>query len=137
LANGGVEAPPRPSFTADEVAAARDQLEYYFSASNLCRDMYLRSAMDAQGFVALAFVATFNKMRPFPPPLLLAALETSQQLQTIVPWTGLEFVPDAAILVKRRAVVWLLGREEGGDVSTWRGIRAETCARFSELDCAG
>ncbi|KAF7719315.1 HTH La-type RNA-binding domain-containing protein [Penicillium ucsense] len=39
------------------------QLEYYFSVDNMCKDMFLRRHMDSQGFVPLAVVAGFKRMR--------------------------------------------------------------------------
>lgn len=39
------------------------QLEYYFSIENLCKDMYLRSHMDSQGWVPLNVVAGFNRIK--------------------------------------------------------------------------
>lgn len=37
--------------------------EYYFSLENLCKDMYLRKHMDSQGFVFLAVIADFNRIK--------------------------------------------------------------------------
>ena len=45
---------------ANGVAA---QLQYYFSLDNLCKDMFLRSHMDSQGFVSLRLIAGFQRMR--------------------------------------------------------------------------
>lgn len=39
------------------------QLEYYFSIENLCKDMYLRSHMDSQGWVPLTVIAGFNRIK--------------------------------------------------------------------------
>lgn len=41
----------------------RQQVEYYFSADNLCRDSFLRTHMDKDGFVPLALLAAFPKVR--------------------------------------------------------------------------
>lgn len=35
---------------------------YYFSLDNLCRDSYLRSYMDEEGFIPLLMLANFNRM---------------------------------------------------------------------------
>jgi la-related protein 1 len=43
--------------------AANSSSEYYFSISNLCHDLYLRSHMDSQGFVLLGVIANFNRMK--------------------------------------------------------------------------
>ncbi len=39
------------------------QLDYYFSIENLCKDMYLRTHMDSQGWVPLTVIAGFNRIR--------------------------------------------------------------------------
>lgn len=41
----------------------KNQIEYYFSIENLCKDMYLRARMDSQGFVPLHFIAAFKRVR--------------------------------------------------------------------------
>lgn len=39
------------------------QLEYYFSVDNMCKDMFLRRHMDSQGFVPLAVIASFKRVK--------------------------------------------------------------------------
>ncbi|KAJ7299385.1 hypothetical protein O6H91_Y240900 [Diphasiastrum complanatum] len=39
------------------------QIEYYFSDENLLKDEFLRSKMDAEGFVPASLIASFNKIR--------------------------------------------------------------------------
>ncbi|KAI8991344.1 hypothetical protein BDF20DRAFT_909135 [Mycotypha africana] len=39
------------------------QIEYYFSIDNLCKDVYLRSQMDSEGYVPLNLIAGFNRVR--------------------------------------------------------------------------
>uniref|UniRef100_A0A0D6QXI2 HTH La-type RNA-binding domain-containing protein n=1 Tax=Araucaria cunninghamii TaxID=56994 RepID=A0A0D6QXI2_ARACU len=39
------------------------QIEYYFSVENICRDYYLRSHMDAEGWVPISVIANFNRVR--------------------------------------------------------------------------
>ncbi|RPA99303.1 hypothetical protein L873DRAFT_1828039 [Choiromyces venosus 120613-1] len=51
----GIPFPPLPEIT--------NQINYYFSVDNLCRDVYLRKHMDNDGFVALSFIAKFNRVR--------------------------------------------------------------------------
>jgi|Transcript_101276 hypothetical protein len=43
----------------------RNQVEYYFSVANLCKDTFLRSKMDADGWVDLDVVATFPKVKQY------------------------------------------------------------------------
>ncbi|KAK3832972.1 MAG: hypothetical protein JOS17DRAFT_741186 [Linnemannia elongata] len=50
--------------TTDAVKAfLLQQMEYYFSVENLCKDVYMRTQMDAQGFVPLSLVANFNRVK--------------------------------------------------------------------------
>lgn len=44
-------------------AALLKQIEYYFSSENLCKDVYLRSQMDEQGWVHITLIASFPKVR--------------------------------------------------------------------------
>ncbi|GKZ88424.1 hypothetical protein AnigIFM59636_008283 [Aspergillus niger] len=39
------------------------QVEYYFSVDNLCKDLFLRKHMDSQGYVGLAFIASFKRVK--------------------------------------------------------------------------
>ncbi|KAI9314141.1 hypothetical protein BX666DRAFT_1970743 [Dichotomocladium elegans] len=39
------------------------QIEYYFSIDNLCKDMFLRSQMDAEGYVNIKLIADFNRVK--------------------------------------------------------------------------
>ena len=47
------------------------QMEYYFSVDNLCKDTFLRSQMNSQGFVPLALVAGFRRIQQLTPDLEL------------------------------------------------------------------
>lgn len=49
-----------PAIVPSEIAR---QMTYYFSLENLLKDMFLRSHMDSQGFVALSLIANFKKMK--------------------------------------------------------------------------
>ena len=50
------------SAAAAQEAAARAQIEYYFSYANYSRDEYLRSLADADGYVALDALQDFPKL---------------------------------------------------------------------------
>ncbi|CAG8559930.1 7485_t:CDS:10 [Diversispora eburnea] len=39
------------------------QIEYYFSLDNLCKDIYLRNNMDMEGYVPIALLAGFNRVK--------------------------------------------------------------------------
>lgn len=57
-------APPARQVSTDGLdEALRQQVEYYFSVANLCKDVYLRGCMDGQGFVPLDHVCTFKRLR--------------------------------------------------------------------------
>jgi la-related protein 1 len=45
------------------VIILKTQIEYYLSVENLCKDFYLRQHMDGQGFVPLATIAGFKRIR--------------------------------------------------------------------------
>ncbi|KAI7898826.1 uncharacterized protein BX663DRAFT_461280 [Cokeromyces recurvatus] len=59
------------------------QIEYYFSIDNLCKDLYLRSQMDTEGYVPLSLIAGFNRVRGLTNDMSLvrAALDLSQILE--------------------------------------------------------
>ncbi|KAI4912867.1 hypothetical protein J4E90_006275 [Alternaria incomplexa] len=58
------------------------QVEYYFSVDNLIKDLYLRRHMDSQGFVALEFIAGFNRIKSLSPDIDMIRL-VCQQSATI------------------------------------------------------
>ncbi|ORY73061.1 hypothetical protein BCR35DRAFT_269055, partial [Leucosporidium creatinivorum] len=39
------------------------QLEWWFSVDNLCRDLFLRSKMDASGWIDISIIASFNRIK--------------------------------------------------------------------------
>lgn len=52
-------------FTRQQVVdAAKKQIEYYLSEENLTSDIFLRSKMDADGWVPLHVIMNFNRLRP-------------------------------------------------------------------------
>uniref|UniRef100_A0A7S0RZZ7 HTH La-type RNA-binding domain-containing protein n=1 Tax=Chlamydomonas leiostraca TaxID=1034604 RepID=A0A7S0RZZ7_9CHLO len=51
--------------------SVRKQIEYYFSVENLCKDIFLRSKMDEDGWIPLAVVANFNRVRMLTPDMML------------------------------------------------------------------
>lgn len=51
-----------PSYDPQTIAVIKQQLEYYFSVDNLCKDIYLRKHMDGSGWVHLNFIAGFKRM---------------------------------------------------------------------------
>lgn len=82
---------PSPAFFFDPflVSTLTAQLSWYFSIQNLCRDMFLRSNMDSQGFVPLSLIAGFNRVST----LLQAAHEPVQYVrQACMASRDVEFV---------------------------------------------
>ncbi|ORZ07604.1 hypothetical protein BCR42DRAFT_425849 [Absidia repens] len=59
------------------------QIEYYFSIDNLCKDMFLRGKMDSEGYVDLSLLANFNRVKGLTTDLGLIkeSLKDSQLLQ--------------------------------------------------------
>lgn len=59
------------------------QIEYYFSVDNLCRDLFLRSQMDTEGYVPITLIAGFNRVRGLTSDMSLvrASLELSKILE--------------------------------------------------------
>ena len=51
--------------------SVRKQIDYYFSMDNLCKDIFLRSKMDEKGWIPLAVVANFNRVRMLTPDMML------------------------------------------------------------------
>ncbi|XP_020581955.1 la-related protein 1B-like [Phalaenopsis equestris] len=59
------------------------QIEYYFSADNLCKDLFLRSKMDSNGWVPINLIATFNRIKQLTDstPFILDAIRPSNVLE--------------------------------------------------------
>lgn len=61
----------------------REQIEYYFTVDNLCKDMYLRSHMTADGWTPVELIATFKRVREFnvPQSVIEECLKSSSTLE--------------------------------------------------------
>ncbi|KAF8932656.1 La ribonucleoprotein domain member 1B [Dissophora ornata] len=59
------------------------QMEYYFSVENLCKDVYMRNQMDSEGYVPLSLVANFNRVKSLTTDLGLIkeALKPSKEIE--------------------------------------------------------
>ncbi|KAI1492325.1 hypothetical protein F5X96DRAFT_393768 [Biscogniauxia mediterranea] len=90
------------------------QLEYYFSIDNLCKDWFLRTHMDSQGFVPLKFIASFNRMKhiTFDMDILRAACEDSPVIEIVVGNDGHE-----RIRRKHGWKQWIIEDMEKRDIS--------------------
>eukprot|EP00899_Mesostigma_viride_P008187 jgi/Mesvir1/1736/Mv21188-RA.1 len=73
---GGINPPPLKA----RICA---QVDYYFSTENLCRDIFLRGQMDEAGWVPVANIAAFNRMRSLTQDinLVLESLKGSTQVE--------------------------------------------------------
>ncbi|KAK8095322.1 La domain family [Apiospora kogelbergensis] len=52
--------PSEPNTALDLVV---NQLEYYFSLDNMCKDIWIRKRMDSQGYVKLEIIREFKRMK--------------------------------------------------------------------------
>ncbi|KND90438.1 putative HTH La-type RNA-binding protein [Tolypocladium ophioglossoides CBS 100239] len=77
---------PHPYWDNVILSLLKNQIEYYFSIENLCKDMYLRKRMDSQGFVNLHFVAAFKRIRELTLDrgMIRAVCESSTELDFVV-----------------------------------------------------
>ncbi|ACO61912.1 predicted protein, partial [Micromonas commoda] len=76
---GGRGAIPAGPAKEQILAAVRQQVEYYFSVENLCKDLFLRQRMDAEGWIPLPVIAGFNRIRMMTPEpaVVLEAIQGS------------------------------------------------------------
>lgn len=83
---------PQPYWDSVVMQLLKNQIEYYFSIENLCKDMYLRKRMDGQGFVNLHFVAAFKRIRELTSDMgmIRAVCEASMELDFVVGEDDLE-----------------------------------------------
>lgn len=77
---------PQPYWDNMAVPVLKNQIEYYFSIENLCKDMYLRQRMDSQGFVPLHFIAAFKRVRELSADIgmLRAVCEMSMEIDLVI-----------------------------------------------------
>jgi len=61
--------------------ALQQQIEYYFSVENLCKDIYLRQHMDNEGWVSFSFLASFNRVRSLSADIAFLAEVAKQSTQ--------------------------------------------------------
>ncbi|CAM9115038.1 unnamed protein product [Discosporangium mesarthrocarpum] len=70
---GGPMYYPNPAYAAPSYAEQKrymaemavKQIEFYFTVENLCRDIFMRSYMDEEGYIPIAFVANFPGVARF------------------------------------------------------------------------
>jgi len=76
--------PGLPAISQEQLLlAVRQQIEYYFSIANLVKDVFLRSKMNEEGWIALHVIASFNRVRMLTPDLamIMEALTDSSTVE--------------------------------------------------------
>ncbi|KAM0274398.1 hypothetical protein ACHAQH_007867 [Verticillium albo-atrum] len=87
--------PPQQAFDYHIKPVLTQQVDFYFSLENLCKDIHLRKNMDSQGFVALSLIHGFQRVFQLCGPnlhLLRAAVAESTTIDYVVGKDGLERV---------------------------------------------
>lgn len=122
---------------AQSLAALRRQVEYYFGTENLCRDVYLRGKMArAGGWVPLAAVMAFNRVRPLCPSAAFFAEALGDSALVELGGAGPGGVPTA---LRRRGdwAAWLLPDAAGGHAPETAGASLPDAAGAPVPDLAG
>jgi len=72
-----------PQHRAQILEALKKQVEYYFSVENLCKDIFLRSQMDQEGWISASVISGFNRVRMLTPDpsMLLESLNESPTVE--------------------------------------------------------
>ncbi|KAF2324722.1 hypothetical protein GH714_016487 [Hevea brasiliensis] len=98
------------------------QIEYYFSDANLIKDEFLKSNMDNQGWVSIALIAGFNRVRSMTKDirLILDSLRTS---------TFLEIQNDKV----RRRNDWMKWILSSSRIPTESGLQSSTASSHDVL----
>jgi len=84
--------------------AVLKQIEYYFSVENLCKDLYLRTQMDEEGWIPLALIANFNRVKQL-------VTDTQQIIEIVQSSTFLE-CKDEKLRRKEDWKTWVLPKEQ-------------------------
>ncbi|KAI8339680.1 hypothetical protein BC941DRAFT_393993 [Chlamydoabsidia padenii] len=77
------------------------QIEYYFSIDNLCKDIFLRSKMDNMGYIDLAVLANFNRVKGLSTDLALIR-------NALAPSQVVEVTPENKIRKREGWEMWVL-----------------------------
>lgn len=101
--------PIRTENRDDFISRIRLQIEYYFSEENLRKDEYLKSAMDAEGYVSLAKIKTFRRIQQLgaDAATMVEAVKSSTKLDVIESIRDNEDVSEITLLeTKISSVAW-------------------------------
>ncbi|KAK9818454.1 hypothetical protein WJX74_003841 [Apatococcus lobatus] len=95
-----------PAAPTQLAQAVRHQIEYYLSLDNLVRDLFLRAKMDSDGWIPLAIIAGFNRVRVMTSDVALIAAALLNSLVA-------ELSPDALMVrPKDNPGQWVLAPEQ-------------------------
>lgn len=74
---------PHTAERASLQTRVQSQIEYYLSTENLLKDVYLRSKMNEEGWVPVALLASFNRIKEMTPDptIVLDAIATSSKVE--------------------------------------------------------
>lgn len=88
--------------------AVRKQVEYYFSLENLCKDIFLRSKMNDDGWIPLPVIASFNRVRMMTPDITVVfdSVLASDTVETIGK------PPSAMLRPKENFRQWVLPKQQ-------------------------
>ncbi|KAK8847363.1 hypothetical protein IAR55_005220 [Kwoniella newhampshirensis] len=71
----GAPPPPMPQTVVPNLDSTRfyvlGQVEYYFSMQNLAMDFFLRQQMDSEGWIDIAMIASFNRVKSITPDVAI------------------------------------------------------------------
>ncbi|CAM9165553.1 unnamed protein product [Ectocarpus sp. 13 AM-2016] len=95
------------------------QIEFYFTVENLCRDIFMRSYMDEEGYIPIAFVANFPGVARFGVELedITAGILASDTLQVDT--------ENETMRMREGWEVWLLPNQATGKQGVPRYIKVD------------
>mmetsp|Transcript_66655 Transcript_66655/g.131102 ORF Transcript_66655/g.131102 Transcript_66655/m.131102 type:complete len:223 (+) Transcript_66655:83-751(+) len=90
---------------------ASQQIEFIFNLDNLCRDTFVRSYMDEDGFVPLPLLCTYQNVAAFGAPYY----DVAEKLKALPPTSTIEFnAHNETIRLKTGWEQWLMPNSTGG-----------------------
>eukprot|EP00903_Cladosiphon_okamuranus_P016863 g15548.t1 len=95
------------------------QIEFYFTVENLCKDIFIRSYMDEEGYIPIAFVANFPGVARFGVELadITAGILASDTLQVDT--------ENETMRMRENWEVWLLPNQATGKQGVPRYIKVD------------
>ncbi|CAM9991889.1 unnamed protein product [Scytosiphon promiscuus] len=117
--SSGAEHPNFEEQKAYVTNMAVKQIEFYFTVENLCRDIFMRSYMDEEGYIPIAFVANFPGVARFGVELddIVAGILASDTLQVDI--------ENETMRMREGWEVWLLPNQATGKQGVPRYIKVD------------